>query len=174
MILLNNASRLSMRYAGKQIRLVYWLAAHHATRLLKAKTCSNSAYFLYENEVKGIVHKTLLPNYDIFDEYRYFEPAYEWNMLHFKGKRLAVTVCEDIWNLTENPMYRTSPMDILIKQEPDLMINLSASPFDYIHAEGRHHIVRQNVAKYGLPMIYCNAVGAPNRSRIRWRLVGDG
>lgn len=128
--------------------------------VVEGKDLFNSAYFLYEQEVKGIVHKTLLPNYDIFDEYRYFEPSWEWNILHFKGKKLAVTICEDIWNLAENPMYRTAPMDILIQQAPDLMINLSASPFDYIHAEGRQHMVRQNVAKYQLPMIYCNAVGA--------------
>ena len=127
---------------------------------IEGKDLFNSAYLLYEKEIKGIVHKTLLPNYDIFDEYRYFEPAYEWNVLEFKGKKLAVTVCEDIWNLADNPMYRTSPMDVLIQQQPDLMINLSASPFDYIHAEGRQHMVRQNVAKYGLPMIYCNAVGS--------------
>ena len=128
--------------------------------VIEGKDLFNSAYFLHEKEVKQVVHKTLLPNYDIFDEYRYFEPAYEWNIIHFKGKKLAVTVCEDIWNLAENPMYRTSPMDILIEQSPDLMVNLSASPFDYIHAEGRQHMVRQNVAKYKLPMVYCNAVGA--------------
>ena len=124
------------------------------------KDLFNSAYLLYEKEIKGIVNKTLLPTYDIFDEYRYFEPAWEWNVLPFKGKKLAVTVCEDIWNLGDNPLYRTCPMDELMKQSPDIMINLSASPFDYIHAEGRQSIVRRNVARYGLPMIYCNATGA--------------
>jgi len=128
--------------------------------VMEGKDLFNSAYFLYEQQVQGIVHKTLLPNYDIFDEYRYFEPAYQWDILHFKGKKLAVTICEDIWNLTENPMYRTAPMDVLIGQQPDLMINLSASPFDYVHGEGRQSMVKQNVAKYGIPMVYCNAVGA--------------
>lgn len=128
--------------------------------VIEGKDLFNSAYFLYEQAIKGIVHKTLLPNYDIFDEYRYFEPAYQWEVLDFKGKKLAVTICEDIWNLTENPMYRTAPMDVLINQQPDVMINLSASPFDYIHGEGRLSMVKQNVARYGLPMIYCNAVGA--------------
>jgi NAD+ synthase (glutamine-hydrolysing) len=126
----------------------------------EGKDLFNSAWLLYQKEVKGIVHKTLLPNYDIFDEYRYFEPAWAWQVLEFKGRKLAVTVCEDIWNLLDNPLYRTNPMDELIKQSPDLMINLSASPFDYIHAEGRYSMVRLNVARYGLPMIYCNAVGA--------------
>lgn len=127
---------------------------------IEGKDLFNSAYFLYENEVKAVVNKTLLPNYDIFDEYRYFEPAYEWNVVHFKGKKLAVTICEDIWNLTDNPMYRYCPMDKLIGQQPDIMINLSASPFDYVHAEGRKGIVKRNVKQYGLPMVYCNTIGA--------------
>lgn len=124
------------------------------------KPLFNSAYLLYQKEIKGIAHKSLLPNYDIFDEYRYFEPAFEWNVLHFKGKKLAVTICEDIWNLGDNPQYRYCPMDKLMEMAPDIMINLSASPFDYIHAEDRKQIVSKNVMKYGLPMIYCNAVGS--------------
>ena len=126
----------------------------------EGKDLFNSAYLLYEQEIKGIAHKTLLPNYDIFDEYRYFEPAYEWNVLTFKGKRLAVTICEDIWNLGNDPLYRVCPMDELVKQQPDIMINLSASPFDYVHADGRKGIVKQNVLKYNLPMVYCNTIGS--------------
>jgi len=127
---------------------------------IEGKNLFNSAYLLYEKEIKGIVHKSLLPNYDIFDEYRYFEPANEWNVLHFKGKKLAVTICEDIWNLGDDPMYRVCPMDELVKQQPDIMINLSASPFDYVHADGRKSIVKQNVLKYKLPMVYCNTIGS--------------
>ena len=102
----------------------------------------------------------MLPNYDIFDEYRYFEPAFEWNVLNFKGKKLAVTICEDIWDLVDDPLYRLRPMDMLIRQQPDIMINLSASPFDYVHADGRKGIVKQNVLKYKLPMVYCNTIGS--------------
>jgi len=124
------------------------------------KDLFNSAYLLYEQKVKGVVHKTLLPTYDVFDEYRYFEPAYDWNVLEFKGKRLAVTICEDIWNLGDNPLYRICPMDEFVKQSPDVMINLSASPFDYVHAEGRKGMVKLNVQRYKLPMVYCNTVGS--------------
>jgi NAD+ synthase (glutamine-hydrolysing) len=115
---------------------------------------------LYNGKVQGIVSKSLLPNYDVFDEYRYFEPAYSWNCIEFMGKKLAITICEDIWNLGDNPLYRVCPMDELMKQKPDLMINLSASPFDYDHDEDRKEVIRLNVKKYKLPMIYCNAVGA--------------
>lgn len=124
------------------------------------KDLFNAAWLLYNRQVTGISCKTLLPTYDVFDEYRYFEPAFEWNIIPFKGHRIALTVCEDIWNLGDNPLYRICPMDILIKQEPDLMINISASPFDYDHDEDRKEVIKANVLKYGLPLVYCNAVGA--------------
>jgi NAD+ synthase (glutamine-hydrolysing) len=126
----------------------------------EGKDLFNSAYFLYEGEIKNVVHKTLLPTYDIFDEYRYFEPATAWNVIPFKGKKLAVTICEDIWDICDNPLYQMNPMDELIKQSPDLMINMSASPFDYTHADERKNMVARNVAKYKLPMLYCNTVGS--------------
>ncbi|MGF7230863.1 NAD+ synthase [Arachidicoccus sp.] len=126
----------------------------------EGKDLFNAVFLLYEKEIKAEVHKTLLPTYDVFDENRYFEPAYQWNVMEFKGKRLAVTICEDIWNLGDNPLYRICPMDILMKQQPDMMINLSASPFDYTHDEDRKAIIKANVLKYQLPMFYCNAVGS--------------
>ncbi len=127
---------------------------------LEGKDLFNSAILVYDGKVHGVANKTLLPNYDVFDEYRYFEPAYNWQVIPFKGKKLAITICEDIWNLGDNPLYRICPMDELMKQSPDLMINISASPFDYDHDEDRKEVIRLNVLKYKLPMIYCNAVGA--------------
>jgi NAD+ synthase (glutamine-hydrolysing) len=126
----------------------------------EGKDLFNTAFLLYEKEIKGVAHKTCLPNYDVFDEYRYFEPAYNWQVIPFKGKKLAVTICEDIWNLGNNPLYRNCPMDKLMKQQPDIMINLSASPFDYTHVEDRKAILKLNTGKYRLPMFYCNCVGS--------------
>ncbi len=126
----------------------------------EGKNLFNAAFFLYEKEIKAEVHKTLLPTYDVFDEYRYFEPAYDWNVIEFKGKKLAVTICEDIWNINDNVLYRICPMDKLMLQSPDVMINLSASPFDYTHDEDRKSVIKANVEKYKLPMFYCNAVGS--------------
>ncbi|HXB07302.1 MAG TPA: NAD+ synthase [Puia sp.] len=134
----------------------------------EGKDLFNAAWLLYEKEIKGVAHKTCLPNYDVFDEYRYFEPAYEWKVIPFKGKNIALTICEDIWNLGDNPLYRVCPMDQLIRQHPDVMINISASPFDYDHDEDRREVVRQNVLKYHLPLYYCNAVGSQTE------LVFDG
>jgi NAD+ synthase (glutamine-hydrolysing) len=126
----------------------------------EGKDLFNAAFFLYEKEVKAEIHKTLLPTYDIFDEYRYFEPAFEWACVPFKGKKLAVTICEDIWNLGDNPLYRTTPMEELIGQMPDVMLNLSASPYNYAADVVRRSIIEAHVEKYGIPMLYCNAVGA--------------
>jgi NAD+ synthase (glutamine-hydrolysing) len=64
-----------------------------------------------------------------------------------KAKKIALTICEDIWNLGDNPIYRICPMDILMEQQPDLMINISASPFDYTHDEDRKAIVKAKRAK---------------------------
>ncbi|MCY7422474.1 MAG: NAD+ synthase [Chitinophagaceae bacterium] len=127
---------------------------------IQGKDLFNAAFLLYNKQVVAEVHKTLLPTYDVFDEYRYFEPAFNWNVIEFKGRRLAVTICEDIWNINDNPLYRICPMDELIKQHPDVMINLSASPFDYIHDEERKAVIKANVLKYKLPMFYCNATGS--------------
>lgn len=144
-------------YTAKTAVLV---GAPHKNPLREGKDLFNAAWFLYEGQVQQVIHKTLLPTYDVFDEHRYFEPGYEWDVVHFKGRKLAVTICEDIWNLGDNPLYRVCPMDRLMEQQPDVMINLSASPFDYDHDESRKEIIRANVRKYRLPMYYCNTVGS--------------
>src|SRR5687767_10648944 len=126
----------------------------------EGKELFNAVFLLHEKEIKGEIHKTLLPNYDVFDEYRYFEPAYEWNVLTFKGKKLAVTICEDIWNLGDNPIYRITPMEKLMAYKPDAMINLSASPYNYAQDVVRNSIVKAHTLRYKLPMLYCNTVGS--------------
>src|ERR1700744_4583607 len=126
----------------------------------EGKDLNNSAYFIEEGKIKAIVNKALLPNYDIFDEYRYFEPATEFSCIEFKGHRIALTICEDLWNTIENPLYVTRPMDILIQQKPDVMINIAASPFAYNHDEERIAILGDNAGRYRLPLLYVNHVGA--------------
>lgn len=129
--------------------------------VVEGKDLYNSAFFLFDGKVQHISHKALLPTYDIFDEYRYFEPAHEFSTVEYKGKRIAFTICEDIWNVgNDNPLYKVCPMDEMMKDKPDIMINLSASPFSYDHAESRISAVRANVSKYGVPMFYVNHVGA--------------
>ncbi len=126
----------------------------------KGKDLFNSAFFVSEGKIKSIHHKTLLPNYDIFDEYRYFEPNSVFEVIGFKGKKLAITICEDLWNIGDDLLYRSNPMEELMKHQPDVMINIAASPFDYNAEERRKKILFQNVKKYKLPLIYVNHVGA--------------
>jgi NAD+ synthase (glutamine-hydrolysing) len=124
------------------------------------KDLFNAVFLLHEKEIKSEIHKTLLPNYDVFDEYRYFEPAYDWKVMEFKGKKLAVTICEDVWNMGDNPLYRVTPMEKLMPFQPDVMINLSASPYNYAQDIVRNSIVKAHVLKYKMPMLYCNTVGS--------------
>ncbi|MCB9309998.1 MAG: NAD+ synthase [Lewinellaceae bacterium] len=125
------------------------------------KNLFNSAYFIYDGAVQFVQHKTLLPNYDIFDEYRYFEPAKSWDTHVYKGVRFALTICEDIWDVhTDDPMYTTIPLDHMAKQNPDVIINISASPFSYIQAEKRKVVVKANALRYNLPLFYVNHFGA--------------
>jgi NAD+ synthase (glutamine-hydrolysing) len=127
----------------------------------EGKDLYNSGYFLSDGEVAFIQHKALLPTYDVFDEYRYFQPADYFSTFTYKGVRIALTICEDMWNVgNENPLYTICPMDELMKENPDVMINLSASPFAYDHAPERIHVLRTNVLRYNLPLFYVNQVGA--------------
>lgn len=129
--------------------------------LIEGKDLFNSVYFLQDGKIVQIQHKTLLPTYDIFDEYRYFEPATSWEVVTFKGKRIALTICEDIWNIgNENPLYTICPMDEMMSQQPDFIINISASPFSFSQAAERIHVIRSNVARYGMPIFYINHCGA--------------
>lgn len=128
--------------------------------LIEGKDLYNAAYFIADGEIKQVVRKALLPTYDVFDEYRYFEPAHEFKCVDYKGHKIALTICEDLWNLGDNPLYKTCPMDELIKEGPDFMINIAASPFAYNHDEERIFILSQNCRKYNLPLFYVNHVGA--------------
>ena len=126
----------------------------------EGKDLFNSCFFLADGAIKHVQHKTLLPTYDIFDEYRYFEPADEWNILEYKGRKIALSICEDIWNVgNENPLYKICPLDQMMPQKPEFIINISASPFAYDHAGERLHVVRANSERYKIPMFYCNMVG---------------
>ncbi|MFZ1791178.1 MAG: NAD+ synthase [Saprospiraceae bacterium] len=127
----------------------------------EGKDLFNSAYFLAEGEIKFVQHKTLLPTYDVFDEYRYFEPAKEWDIVTYKGKKIALTVCEDIWDVgTDNPLYNFNPMDRMMEFGPDFMINVSASPFTYNKATDRLRVIKANIDRYKVPMFYINHCGA--------------
>ena len=162
-----NDAVLTLAKAAKGIAIV--VGSPSKNPVIEGKDLYNSVYFLANGKIKHVQHKTLLPTYDIFDEYRYFEPASEHKIVNYKGKKIALTVCEDIWNIgNENPMYDVCPMDLLMPQKPDFMINVSASPFSYSQAKSRIHVVKANVDRYKVPIFYINHSGAQTE------LVFDG
>jgi NAD+ synthase (glutamine-hydrolysing) len=136
--------------------------------VLEGKDLFNAAYFLANGKIEQVVKKTLLPNYDIFDEYRYFEPNHEFNIIEYKGEKIALTICEDLWNVDENPMYRLTPMEELIRFEPTVMINIAASPYSKTQIQTRQQVLSKNASKYQLPLFYVNHIGAQTH------LVFDG
>jgi NAD+ synthase (glutamine-hydrolysing) len=127
---------------------------------IKGKDLYNSAYFMEDGKIKAQINKALLPNYDVFDEYRYFEPSVSTSCIDFKGHKIALTICEDLWNVNDNPLYVAEPMEQLSQEKPDLMINIAASPFAYNHDEERLQVLGDNCRKYQLPLFYVNQIGA--------------
>jgi NAD+ synthase (glutamine-hydrolysing) len=123
------------------------------------KALYNSAFVLSNGKIIDIYHKALLPNYDVFDEFRYFEPAVNFQCLNINQTKIALTICEDLWNIGEKPMYPFSPMDTLIKEQPQLIINIAASPFSVTHHQERLKILKENSLKYQLPIAYVNHCG---------------
>jgi NAD+ synthase (glutamine-hydrolysing) len=134
-------------------------APHQQYNSANQKRLFNSAYHLHNGAIQQIIHKTLLPTYDIFDEARYFESATENQCITIEGVKFAITICEDIWNI-QNHKYPTQPLDALVIEQPDCIINLSASPFDYSQEQKRYQTLLATVQHYHLPIMYCNAVGA--------------
>ncbi|MBM3403924.1 MAG: NAD+ synthase [Bacteroidetes bacterium] len=127
---------------------------------IRGKSLFNAAFFLSDGHITSRHHKSLLPNYDVFDEYRYFEPNRSFETVTFRGKRIAITICEDIWNIGNDLLYVLNPMDELMKQNPDVLVNIAASPFHYDQARLRRQILVENARRYQIPVFYVNQVGA--------------
>jgi len=126
----------------------------------KGKPLYNTAFFLAEGKVLGMAHKTLLPTYDVFDEYRYFEPNRNpYQLIVYRGKRFALTICEDLWNVDDYPLYVRNPMEELSLLKPDVVINIAASPFHYDQPEIRLDVLSRNARNFKFPFLYVNQVG---------------
>ena len=133
----------------------------------EGKKLFNTAQVLSEGKIIFVANKALLPTYDIFDEYRYFEPERSFSVFNFKGKKLAITICEDLWDeqpfdneFEKSRLYTVSPMEELASYHPDLIINIAASPFSYSKIEARENVFRLKALKYSIPVITVNQTGA--------------
>ncbi|MGX1639212.1 NAD+ synthase [Sphingobacterium sp. NPDC055431] len=126
----------------------------------EGKSLYNAAVLIEQGQVKQITKKSLLPDYDVFDEYRYFEPNAQVSCIKFKEKTIALTICEDLWDDDGPNSYVGDIMLELSKENPDLIINIAASPFSYTHFESRKNVLKRNVIKASAPLIYVNQIGA--------------
>jgi NAD+ synthase (glutamine-hydrolysing) len=141
---------------------------HHPTR--PGKPFRNAAAWLQEGKVLHRVWKTLLPTYDVFDERRYFEPGEACTPIEWNGKRIGVTICEDIWteDFLKRPFYDRDPVVELRAQGIDLLLNLSASPFHLGKPAMRRAMIAGIAHRAKVPVVYCNTAGANDQ------LVFDG
>jgi NAD+ synthase (glutamine-hydrolysing) len=133
----------------------------------RGKQLFNAACYLADGAIRDIFYKSLLPTYDVFDEYRHFEPNRNYHLLRTGNLNLAVTICEDLWDeqpdyneFGKNKLYQTSPVAELIKLGPDMIINLSASPFSANQESWRKDILVRKTRESGIPLVYVNQVGA--------------
>lgn len=130
----------------------------------------NAAAILEPGREPRIVYKTLLPTYDVFDEARYFEPADQFAPIEIGGAKVGVTICEDIWTGEYLPgqLYEHNPVARLVEAGAELIVNLSASPFQLGKPGVRLRMIRELSTRHGIPFVYCNAVGGNDQ------LVFDG
>lgn len=133
----------------------------------EGKKLYNSALALSGGKIIFKTNKALLPTYDIFDEYRYFEPEKNFSIFTIKGIKIALTICEDLWDeqpfdnkFEKSRLYTVSPMDELSRYNPDLIINISASPFSYTKVEAKKRIFTSKAIKHNIPVITANQTGA--------------
>jgi NAD+ synthase (glutamine-hydrolysing) len=122
----------------------------------------NSVAWCECGAIQANARKSLLPNYDVFDEERYFEPAEAPTIHEWQGKRIGITICEDIWTSSTVPTsrrYEYNPVADLAERGIDLLINLSASPWHEGKNEAREPLVQEAAERCNCAAIYCNAVG---------------
>src|ERR1019366_7991769 len=123
----------------------------------------NAAVAVQDGKILYTYKKVLLPNYDVFDEARYFAPAsHPEPPFSHKGLKIAITICEDIWNVEgvfTHRLYVKDPVEELAKAKPDLILNLSASPFHHAKLSVRQNLLKDVTRKAHAPILYCNLVG---------------
>lgn len=126
------------------------------------REATNSAAILQNGGVFAVRHKTLLPTYDVFDEDRYFEPATENLPVTFNGRKIGITICEDIWNdedFWRERRYPQNPAVDLVNAGATLLLNISASPWHLGKNQTRRDMLSNLAAKTSCPLLYCNLVG---------------
>ena len=164
----NLAAMAAIHREVGEVPLVVGFIDRNATG--RGKPFHNAAAFLRKGHDPVVIRKRLLPTYDVFDEARYFEPGAPSEPIEFAGKRIGITICEDLWTpeYLPGPLYRVDPPADLVAAGADLLINLSASPFQYGKPVRRLQMLHAQVQRFKTPIYYCNSVGGNDQ------LVFDG
>ena len=122
----------------------------------------NSAAIISDGELLGFADKTLLPEYDVFDDPRYFEPAIERRLFDLNGKKVGIAICEDFWNdktFWEDRLYDSDPTDELIEMGAELIVSVNASPFNRGKIKTRCDMVAHRAKSEEIPIVFVNLVG---------------
>jgi NAD+ synthase (glutamine-hydrolysing) len=141
------------------------LVGHPSVRGLPTDRIANACSLIAEGRVQATIHKLLLPNYDVFDERRYFRPADEVRPIEFRGRKLGVHICEDAWWGEPDTFYHvdpptmTDPVGRLAELGADFFINVSASPFEAGKPERRIKLLQRHVQRHHKPFVFVNQVG---------------
>ena len=165
----NQAALERLAAAVGEVGLIVGFVGENPVR--PGRPLTNAAALLHRGRVVAIRTKTLLPTYDVFDEDRYFEPASENAVIHWEGRKLGLTICEDIWNDAEfgvQRRYRPDPAAALVASGAQILINLSASPWQLGKEQRRSALLRSLARRHQVPVVYCNLVGGNDE------LVFDG
>ena len=128
----------------------------------EGKRVCNSAVLFEDGHIRHQVQKRLLPTYDVFDESRYFEPGRECRGFFYKGMKIGLTICEDLWNdkdIFKRRIYHFDPVDAMVRDGAELIVNISASPFHTGKIGFRKNMHSAIAKKYGVPLVYVNQVG---------------
>jgi NAD+ synthase (glutamine-hydrolysing) len=123
---------------------------------------ANSAALLDGGRVAQVARKSLLPTYDVFDEWRYFDPATEVTVLPFRGRRLGISICEDVWNDADfwpHRLYRTDPIEALVRSGAEILVNISASPYTIEKRHLRPRMLAATARRWRRPLLFVNQVG---------------
>jgi NAD+ synthase (glutamine-hydrolysing) len=126
------------------------------------RTVANSAALIDGGRVTHVVRKSLLPTYDVFDEWRYFEPAAEVAPVPFRGRKLGLSICEDIWNDADfwpRRLYRGDPIEALVGAGAEVIVNISASPYTMQKRHLRPRMLASTASRWRRPLLFVNQVG---------------
>ena len=128
----------------------------------RGKNLYNAAAYINNKEIVSRHYKSLLPTYDVFDEDRYFEPAHSISLAKISGRKSGISICEDAWGaniIWHGKIHHKDPVESMIRQGAEIIINISASPFTIGKQDERLKMLTSHAKKYNVPIVFVNQIG---------------